>query len=312
MIEELAQLAIKAETVEGTAETLAAADVVLVEEPKVSVITQSNKRLIVGEDMSPYSSVIAGQRGSFTGKFAIKGSGSAGVAPDWDRLMLGAGAKKTVTTGVSVGYGPLDTNLNATGTSYTLQQFFDGKFYKLQGSRGNIKLVGEASGLLYGFYDYQGVLVDVDDASEFSGFSPDSTNPVPFENLATPFSIHSYEALISKWEMDFGNKLEPRKDVNALGGVRSYRITGRRAVGSIDPEEVAKGTMDWWASLLAGTEGVLTFVLGAVAGNIVTVNNPKTKLDAYEFSVRDGSLAPNLPVEYNRSSGNDEWAITLT
>jgi len=55
-------------------------------------------------------------------------------------------------------------------------------------------------------------------------------------------------------------------------------------------------------------------VIGAVAGNIITLSVPKFNIEAPEYGEREGKTIETLKGSCTRSAdiGNDEWSIVLS
>ncbi len=312
MINQRSQLALKVEANEGTVVVPVAADCILCEDLGFNPDVQVHERNPMRSTLSRPLAIVGRRAGEITGKTELKGSGTAGTAPDISPLMKAMGCKETIIPVTSVAYTPIDGDPNAQ-LSYTAQMLRDGKVFTLAGARGTGKLIAELGKPLYIQFGLKGAWVDLDDVAMFDDSAVyDAPNPVAFIDPATNFSLNTYEPLISKFELDFGVKLGMRPDVNAVTGVRSFRITGRDPKGSMDAEEVAKATMDWFAALIAQTEGALAFAIGLTAGNIITVGCPKTQLIGYSPADREGIMATELALKFNMNAGNDEWSIVLT
>jgi len=307
MIHQRTVLALKAETTEGTAVTLVAADKVLCEDldfsPDIEMHERNQHRTTLSRD-----SAIAGKKTCvITGKVAMKGSGTTGTtgaAPDFNRILLCCGLNLTTgnTGAIYYKYGPRTGDPNIAGTSYHLKMFKDGKLISMVGCRGTGKLNVEVAKPAYFEFEISGALQHVTGGAMLTGGTPDATNPVPSLNAATAFSWHAYEALVSSATIDIGNTLAARDDMNAAAGVRSFSITERDPKGTFDPEEVASATFNFYDKLITNAEGVLTFKLGTVTGNKFTVYAPAGQSMGYSPGDREGIFIADQPTKFNMSS----------
>ena len=311
MIIQKSQLAIKAETTEGDPIVLALADLVLCEDLNFSADVEVHERNVQRATLSRPAAVHGKRMGTITGKVAMKGSGVVATPPEFGSILQCCGMLETIVGATSVGYTPA-VSPNAAGTSYTARLLRDGKYYEIVGARGNPKFTHDVAGYGYLEFSLEGAISDVDDASLIASAAYDATPPQPFLNCATAFSYDAYEALISKCEIDLGNILAGRPDPNALSGCRSVAITGRRPTFTMDPEEVVKSTYDFWAKMLEDNEGVLTWALGTVAGNIITYALPKAQIGTYSPADKDGIVGADIGGLVNMSSGDDEVSILFT
>ena len=103
-----------------------------------------------------------------------------------------------------------------------------------------------------------------------------------------------------------------RPDINQSSGYKSVRIGSREPVLSLDPEKVLVATHDFYGLMRAGTEGALSTVLGATAGNICTITAPKVQYVKVDEAARDGIRSLGIDCQLNRSSGDDELSIAFT
>jgi hypothetical protein len=300
------QLAAKIETVEGTAESPGAVDALQVINPQFTPQVEMHERKIMGSDLSQYKSLSGRRSAKLAFEIELKGSGSAGVAPEWGELLQACGFDEAIVPATSVSYTPASDSI----PSITLALYMDGLLTKLWGARGTVKvsLTGGQSGKL-GF-EFTGADFSVEDAAMLSGVSYDSTEAEAF--MEANFSIDSYAAEIEKLDLDIANNLQLRSDVNQPSGYISTLITSRRPVGSLDPELTLVATYGWFTKWRSGSEASLTTTLGATAGNIVTISAPKCRYTNLGLTERGELRSLGADFECNRNAGDDELKIELT
>jgi hypothetical protein len=300
------QLAVKLETVEGTAEDPGAGDALRVINPKFDPQVEIHERKIVSSDLSQYKSLSGRRSAKLSFEVELKGSGSPGVAPEWGELMRACGFDEDIVPSTSITYSPGSTGI----PSVSLALYMDGLLTKLWGARGSVKLSLSAGqpGML-GF-EFTGADFSVVDAAMLSGVSYDNTEPERF--LEANFAVDGYSAVIEKLELDIANTLQLRSDVNQPSGYISALITGRRPVGSLDPELTLVADYDWYAKWRSGAEGSLSTTLGATAGNIITITAPKCRYTKLGLGERTKSRILDADFELNRNAGDDELSIELT
>lgn len=307
MITDRTQLAVKEESVEGTAETPAGADALLVSGFKFSAPPDVTERNNTSASMSPFSAVVAPRGATMEFDVELKGSGTAGTAPALGLLLQACGYGETVVASTSVTYAPASSSI----ISLTLSAYQDGRLKKMWGARGEPTLKAEAGKPLMLHFAFQGAAYSVADAALLSsGVSYESTEPQPF--VSAQLTIDSYAALISMLEIRAGNRLVLRPDANQASGYKSCVITRRRPAITFDPEAVLVATYDWYAKMAAGNEGALSMVIGATAGNICTITAPKVQYTGVSESERDGWETLGVDAKLNRSSGDDELVLAFT
>jgi hypothetical protein len=306
MLEAKTQLAIKLESEEGTAETLAASDAILHANGKFTPDTPMYQRPMRSSSLSPFSSVPGARSATIEFDIELKGSGTAGTAPEWAAALLGCGFAEDVSAGVSVAYTPASASIG----SYTLALYEDGMIHKIWGARGTVKLAlknGEPGMLSFSF---KGADFSVADGALLSGVSYDSTKPPAF--LSAQLTIDSYAALLSSLEIDMANALGLRSDANKASGYFSTIISSRVPIMTFDPEKVLVATYDFYGKLRSGAEGALSTVVGSTAGNICTITAPKAQYTKIDEADRDGIRSLGIDCQLNRNSGDDELSLVFT
>jgi hypothetical protein len=306
LVHQRTQIAAKLEAVEGTAETLAAADAFLAfpqgePDPKIDPYERNPYR----ETLSPLPSVLGKRSGKFPFMTELAGSGIAGTAPFWGKLAKGCGMAETVVPVTSVAYDPASSAI----PSMTLAAYMDGTIHKIWGARGSLKLNLEVGkpGLLN--WDFQGADWSHLDGALLAEVTYATVVPPVFLNAT--FQIDGVDFLVEKVEFDLGNTLALRTNPNRESGHESCLITDRKGKITLDPEMVLAATKDIWTMWRTGAVVVLSAVLGSTPGNIVTITANFQLQDAkhgQRTGIRTTSLTALMPL----SLGDDEFNITLT
>lgn len=301
-----ALLAIAEEAAEGAAETLAAADAIMICNARFNPTQDRHERCGLRGNLSPINKVSGKRSATLSFSVELKGSGTAGMAPEWGICLEGCKMKATPAAGVSVTYTPISTG----DKSYTLALYEDGVCYKIWGARGSFSLdlkTGEAG---MANFVFTGADYSVTDVALLSGMTYDAT--VPPAVLDASLTIHGYSAVVNALTIDMGNQVTLRTSISAESGNLSTFISKRAPGGSLDPEMVLVATEDFFGDWRAGTEGALSAVLGATAGNIITISASKAAYKDLSPSERDGIRTLSLPFDLNGSTGDDELSIAFT
>lgn len=301
-----AVLAIAEESIEGTAESIAASDAILVYNPVFTPGIERHERYPVRGDVSPMNRISGRRQATISFSVEIKGSGAAGTAPEWGKCLEGCKMEETVVEGTSVTYTPLSSE----DPSFTVGFYEDGVLYKIWGARGtfNIDLNAGQAGMIN--FTFTGADFSVTDAALLSGMSYDSTVPPAF--LDASLSVHGYSAVCAALRLDIGNQVTLRESVNAESGYLSAFIPKRLPQGSLDPEMVKVATEDFFGEWRSGTEGALTATIGATAGNICTITAPKLAYREISMADRESIRTLGLNFDLNANSGDDELSIAFT
>lgn len=302
-----AQLAAKIESVEGTKEALGNSDAMQVRNVVFSpAIPMFNRDQLRGT-LSRVPSVSGARSARMTFDVELKGSGTAGTAPDYGPLMKACGCSEGLVALTSVTYKPATNSLS---NSMTLALYVDGVIYRMWGARGTFKLscnVGEPGTLSF---DFLGADFEVVDGALLS---PSYSTVIPPAFLNASLSIDSYSAIASKVDLDLANTLTLRQSLGASSGNLSCLITGRNPKGSIDPELPLVASYDFFGKWKTpGTLGALSLVASGSAGNICTVSCPKVRYADIKPGDRGGIRTLGIDLELCLNSADDELSIALT
>jgi len=265
-----------------------------------------NDRPAVRANIGKLKKIYGGHLVTVTFDAEIKGSGTAGTAPEIGAVLRACGFDETIVAVTSVTYTPVSTSIE----SCTLYVYRDGKQKIVTGCRGNVSFNfeagahGKASFTLTGHYN-----AETDTAMITPTY--DSTVPVPV--LSAGFSWDSYAAVIAKLAFDMGNTIATPPNINAADGYAAVQITGRDVTGSFDPEDTIVATQNWLADLVAGTSGILTTgVIGATAGNRYQISMPATYIMDAAPGDRDGVTIYDISFGAVESAGDDDVSLAFT
>lgn len=240
--------------------------------------------------------------GTMSFRVPIKGSGTAGTAPEYAEALKACGYEETVVPATSVTYTPLSTFDGAGGNpgqSYSVSLLLNGIRYAIKGSFGNAVISGNVTGGEPGFLDFafQGAYVAVaDDALESPTYQTTTAPSFLGATFAMNFGGAHTPKGINNFSLDTGNQITIGRDINESSGIYGARITGRRSFGSFDPEMQLVATEDYHGTWRAGTSGTITTgAIGSTAGNIWTLSVARAVLRPISNSNREGIHALEIP-----------------
>lgn len=266
------------------------------------------QRAVRDASLSPFP-FVPGKRSaqlSFTSE--LRGSGTAGTAPDYGILFKACGMTETVVASTSVTYAP--TSDKSTYTRACITVFIDGLRVMYLGCMGNFTINAPLDGVPTVDWDFQAADFEVSDAALVEGSSYDSQVPEPVLVTGFSFSGFNFDAVSVSFAMN--NNVTLRQSTNTTGGHINALLTGRSPSGSFDPEAVLKGTEDVFSDWEGGTQVPLSIQIGQTAGNICTISAPKCQYTDVGFGDRDGLLTYDAPFNMVRNSGDDEISIAFT
>ena len=286
---------VKLEAVYGVAETtFAATDAILLAEPPQFLIEPDNvDRNLVTPWLGNSEQLPATRRAKLNFKVELAGSGAAGTAPAWGKLMRGCGFAETVFAGNRVEYTPL----NELYEGLTFRFFRDGVRYLARGGRGMSKFLLNSYGIPmaefeFWAFDAQALATSIPAIDVSNFIRPEvvtdaNSGDIRLGATLTTGTIAGGTVLQSKGiSLDFGIKLDHRK---LLGGER-IAIMDRKVSGQMTVELDAATEITWRADVNANTLTTLGFNHGTTAGNRIGVFMPRMQRTTPQGIDDDGSL----------------------
>lgn len=304
MLKNIAQLAIGLESVEGTAETLLAADCIRADNIEFTPSVEMGRRHYKTTHLSPKASVPGKRMAQISFDVDLAGAASAGAAPEWADAIKACGFDETIVADTSVAYNPTHGTESAT-----IWYLIDGKIYKSWGARGNVslELVNGAPGILHFVFSSA-------DWSEQDGalLSPTLSSVSPPAFLGASLTIDSYAAEISSVNVDMGNVLAQRPDANASSGVKAYVVTDRDPTLTFDPSNVLAASEDFFGNWRSGALMAFAASIGSTAGNTIAIAAPKVQYQDVKLADRDNWSSLEIQALLTANAGDDEFIITIT
>jgi len=239
----------------------------------------------------------------------LKGSGTAGTAPDLGVLFEACSYDETVVAVTSVTYAP--TSTYADQKSVTVWYYQDGLLHKLTGCRGTFTVNLETGTIPMATFTLTGHSIAPIDAALISP-TLDTTSPVAVKGA--PFTIDGFAAIISSLTFDAGVTVMTPPDISETDGFGEITVGKRDLNGSFDPQADLVANEDFYGNFRSGTQMALTTgAIGATAGNILTIAMPKVYYRDVSPGDRDGIRTYELPFgAVEDSAGDDEISIVFT
>ncbi|MCE2910211.1 MAG: phage tail tube protein [Burkholderiaceae bacterium] len=237
----------------------------------------------------------------------LAGSGTAGTAPGWGALMRACAHSETVSAGVSVTYAPISQSFESASIYFNV----DGVLHRLTGARGTMTLSLRAKEIPTIKFTLTGLYNAVTDAALPTPTYTPFQKPLVVNNInTTPFSLHSFAAVMSELSIDQGGSLVHR---TLVGGAENVLFTDRQTQGSITIEATTVAEKDWWTIARNATLGALAITHGTVAGNRVAISSSGVQLTAPNYTDLDGIHMLQMGMNFVPSgSGNNEYSIVVS
>lgn len=308
-------VALKIEAVEGVDELPGDADVIY---PATDIAWspsgENNDREATADSFSPIKSIVGELSAEITFAAEIKGSGTAGTAPNIGKALQACGFGETIVAVTSVTYAPVSESIPSV-TVEIREGSTDATVHvkKILGARGNVVFEAEKGGIFSATFTFTGVYVEPAEAVAQYLTPTEDPDPEPF--LGIGFSFMGIGSLkIQSFSADMQNSIVLRNDASAATGNISAVYVGRRPTGSINPELTDIATENFFNEWTTNAVGILTFVLGATGGNILTVTAPKAQITSPSEGDRDEIRTEDLDLLFSKDvdAGDDEIVFAFT
>ena len=301
-----------AEQTYGTFETVAGTDALLVQNLDCQPLDAG---LIDRELVLPYfgnrAKVVGQKVGTVTFDVELAGSGTAGTAPRWGRLLRACGFGETVVSATSVTYAPAMDGI--IGVSFDFNN--DGNRHRLKGCRGNATFnlaVGEIPRISFEFF---GEYVAAASAAQVSPTFGGQAEPVVV-NSANTTSVNVLgltTACMESFNLNLGNEIPLRQ---LAGCTQQYPITNRLPSGEVVIEAPvigsSSGEKDYFAQVISQATGTIAWQHGQTAGNIVSLSMGQCNIDSLTYTDSDGIQMLNIPYMAQATAANNEMTLVLT
>lgn len=265
--------AFKAETTTGTEISLSASDgTTALFGLEISQDTEFNARN--GQNsLDKLPGIVGAQVAKVKVTTELVGSGTGNTSPSWESLILAAGCAGA-NGGSTVTYTPVTGSSNMA--SLTFGHWIDGRKYGARGVTLNMTMKGESGKQV--MIDWEGSGAWIIPTNQANITPTFLTTPIPPRLVSATFTVDTVAYISRGFEFNLNNTIAVRKDVGSLVGVHSTVVTDRNPTLTFDVE--ANSTKDWFADYAAGATASASIVIGAVAGNIWTLTNPKMQQSA--------------------------------
>ena len=218
----------------------------------------------------------------------LAGSGIAGDAPAWMRLLAAAGMNAPVLTADTDATQKFAQPGDPKG-SLTEYSWTDNQLRKALGQRGSFSLNFTAGQLPYASLTMTGLvptvaprIVEAPGAADFTSW----IEAVEVNNENSLFTLDGYAAVTRSLTIEAGVNVNLR----SLVGARYVKSGNHNATARAVIEAPSIATKDYLAKLQNGDLVAWDFVHGTAAGNIIEANGPKAQITAIAEQEEDDTL----------------------
>lgn len=236
----------------------------------------------------------------------LAGSGTAGTKPLYSDAFEACG--RTVVEGES----PDNTTIALTNTfaSVAVGIHVDNFLFKAIGVRGNMSFEYVAGQMPYLSAEMVGIPVAITNttlpAPDLSAF----IEPVSLNDAGAEITIWGIAGVLNRLSLSDGYEIVKRDKP----GDKSVTLRSRAASGTIEFELPNISTKDFLGLIKSDHADEIEFVVGTVAGNILTHTLPRVQMLNPKVTEVDGTLHVSATLEVMPTAGtsNTESTIVLT
>ncbi len=242
----------------------------------------------------------------------ISGSGAAGTAPAWGKLLRACAFAETVTAGQRVEYNPI----SAAFESLTLYYYDDGLLHKLLGARGTVEFKLPIGAKPVMAFKFTGM-----DGGDAAAANPSLTltawqAPLAVTNtntgqltLGCTYATGALSGGTAYASQGLNANLAGKVVYQELVGLSQVDFTDRDPSGKIVLDLTAAQEVTLYAAVKAMTKQGLGMTQGTVAGNKFLFFAPAAQLMNPSKNDMNGRRLIGFDLDLAPLSGNDEMRI---
>lgn len=237
----------------------------------------------------------------------IAGSGTAGTAPNIDAFWEMCGLIGTNDPGVSEIYAYGATLNHVSSTVGVFQG--DALQQDMADGVGTAIITGEVGKPLMASLDYLGRWTAPTEASNAVVLATSADAPIL---KAATMTLNSDDLVWRSFELALNNTLTERPDASEANGIAVPLITNRNNTLKLVFETPDFSTANHWTDWNASTKLPFSLVVGATAGNIITIAGD-TYIAAAPTITEDGELyVTELDLEFSEIVADTQISIAFT
>lgn len=263
-------------------------------------------RDLIRSYLGNYDTLLANSRAQVTITVEMAGSGAAGTKPHYSPLLTSCGMSETIAAGTSVKYLPVSSGFDSCTIVYNA----DGMQHKLTGCRGTFSLNCEVGSIPTITFVMTGKYIAPTDTTMPTCTFQNQADPLVFkEGNTSAFQFHSYAAALNSFTFDMNNEIVYRE---LVGGTAEVLLNNRAPAGTVQIENIALATKNYFTAATSNISGNNTFLHGTAAGNKVKVTMPKANITAPAYASVDDIDMLDLAYTAVPNAGNDEVELLYT
>jgi hypothetical protein len=269
------------------------------------------ERPSIRANLNQVQSIFGGQLARLAFDCELKGSGTAGTAPEIAPLLRACAMSETIVAVTSVTYKPASTSHE----SLTLWWYEGGrKKHILTGARGNVSFKLSAGGVAIASFEFVGHYTVPSDVTQPV---PTYSSQVPKPALNMAISLGAVTSMIVReWSANLNNTIAMPPSIAASDGYGEIQVTRQDVSGEITMDTELASVIDVDTQLTAGTG--ITFgsgTLGGTAGNRLAFTGATSGLYWRNRAIGEADSMRTRTMSFgivDSAAGNDALALAFT
>jgi hypothetical protein len=191
----------------------------------------------------------------------------------------------------------------------TIRIYLDGIEHVMAGCMGTFQVSAEAGGIATCEWTFTGTY-SAPTAVAMPVQTLNQTIPPLVQQAGLSWNGSTSGLFAGGFNIDMGNEIALRRDVNAAFGLDSIYISGRNPTGSFTPEASTSLSSSFWADWGASVTRVFSVQVGNAQGNTVIFSAPATQITGVSYGDRDNIRTYDVNLAFRRgATGNDELTV---
>jgi len=240
-----------------------------------------------------------------------RGSGSAYTStsttpPDVHNLLLSCGLSSSFNAGAFT-YQPVAAA--SQGDSVAIKLFARGEQYILVGGRSTFGLASDGASAATYTFNTSGIMSGSIPDADVASITYNNTLPPKTENIALLLGTFG-SSVVRSFALEYGRELNPRVNINQADAHAGFAGARRDMNFNVTIEAPESGSFDVYELQRNATQFAVSFTIGSVTGNKVTVSLPVCQIIGVTPG-EDGSVATQeLTIKPSSTSGASDIVIT--
>jgi hypothetical protein len=271
----------------------------------VTVTPTAPHSLVVGDWVSITGTTPTSGTNTFNGVFqvaTVNGSTSFTIACPGTASQTGGGGTMARIAGAL--YRPRTSGLE----SLTMRLYWDGILHVLSGAMGTWKLTAEAGNIGMIEWTFTGNYTTPSNAA-FPAQTLQNLIPPIVGNLDLAWASSASFLYAGNLDIDWGNQIALRKDVNSLHGMAGVYISGRNPTGRFTPEVSTALNTSFMSDWETARTRALSAEFGNTNGNRVLFSSAAAQITGVAYGDRDNIRTYDISLGFRRVTGDDEMRI---